>query len=319
MNDNRDISDVSPTSLSHLIGQRSVIEQVKVALDAAQQDGKKFDHALLTGSCGLGKTQTAKVIAAEMAADFHEVLGQAITSPADLNAVLLSATEKSVIFVDEAHELEKVYQTALYLALDQRRVFLQGSKSGRTPESIPLSDFTLLLATTDEFRLLQPLRDRMKLTLRFEFYSAGELMELLKQRSRVLRWVVDDKVLAPIARRSRGTPRLALRLLQSCRRVCRSEGADAITLAHLERACELEQIDPLGLGPTEKAYLLLLAEGASRLNVIASRLGLPSRTVAEVTEPFLLRAGLVMKDDNGRRQLTADGRLHLSHYGNDPD
>jgi Holliday junction DNA helicase RuvB len=108
-------------------------------------------------------------------------------------------------------------------------------------------------------------------------------------------------------------------LLQAARRVARSEGESAVMLDHLERACELEQIDPLGLGPTEKAYLLLLADGASRLNVIASRLGLPSRTVAEVSEPFLLRAGLVVKDDAGRRQLTADGRLHLLHYGNDPD
>jgi Holliday junction DNA helicase RuvB len=107
--------------------------------------------------------------------------------------------------------------------------------------------------------------------------------------------------------------------LQACRRVCRAEGENAITLGHLDRACVLEQIDPLGLGPTEQAYLLLLAEGASRLNVIASRLGLPSRTVAEVTEPFLIRAGLVAKDDQGRRQLTADGRLHLPHYGNDSD
>ena len=319
MSDHKDMSDVSPTSLSHLIGQRSVVEQVKVALDAAQQDGKKFDHALLTGSAGLGKTQTAKVIAVEMAADFHEVLGQSVASPADFNALLLQAKERDVIFIDEAHELPKEYQTSLYLALDQRRVFLHGGKAGRTPQSIPLADFTLLLATTDEFKLLQPLRDRMKLVLRFEFYSAGELVELLKERSRALRWSVDDKVLAPIARRSRGTPRLALRLLQAARRVARSEGENAITLAHLERACELEQIDLMGLGPTEKAYLLLLADGATRLNVIASRLGLPSRTVAEVTEPFLLRAGLVMKDDNGRRQLTADGRLHLSHYGNDPD
>jgi Holliday junction DNA helicase RuvB len=314
-----EINDVAPTSLAHLIGQRSVIEQVRVGLDAAHQDGKKFDHALLVGGAGLGKTQTAKVIAQEMAADFKEVLGQAITSPADLNAVLLSATEKAVVFVDEAHELEKEYQTALYLALDQRRVFLQSGRPGRTPQSIPLADFTLLLATTDEYRLLQPLRDRMRLVLRFEFYSAGELMELLKQRTRALRWTVDDKVLPPIARRARGTPRLALRLLQSCRRVCRSEGEGAITLGHLQRACELEQIDPLGLGPTEKQYLLLLAEGATRLNVIASRLGLPARTVADVYEPFLLRQALVCKDDNGRRQLTADGRLHLLHYGNDPD
>jgi Holliday junction DNA helicase RuvB len=314
-----DIAEAIPTSLAHLIGERSVVEQVRVALDAAQMDGLSFPGSLLVGPPGTGKSQTARIIAAEMAAGCHEVLGQAVQSPADLNALLLGAQARDVVLIDEAHELEKEYQTALYLACDQRRVFLQGGKAGRTPQSIPLADFTLLLATTDEFKLLQPLRDRMKLTLRFEFYSAGELVELLKQRYKALRWSVDDKVLAPIARRSRGTPRLALRLLQACRRVCRSEGEEAITVAHLERACLLEQIDPVGLGPTEKAYLLLLAEGATRLNVLASRLGLPARTVADVYEPFLLRQALICKDDNGRRQLTADGRLHLLHYGNDPD
>jgi Holliday junction DNA helicase RuvB len=116
-----------------------------------------------------------------------------------------------------------------------------------------------------------------------------------------------------IAQRSRGTPRLALRLLQACRRVCRAEGENAITIDHLDRACLLEQIDPLGLGPTEQQYLRILAEGTSRLNVIASRLGLPARTVAEVTEAFLIRAGLVAKDDQARRQLTAEGREHLSN------
>ena len=303
---------MAPTSLGHLIGQRGVDEPVKVALDAAHQDGKKFDPALLTGGAGLGKTQTAKVIAAEMCGDFHEALGQSVSSSADFNALLLGLEPKSILFIDEAHELEKEYQTALYLALDEKRVFLRGGNAGRTPQSIPLADFTLLLATTDEFRLLQPLRDRMKLTLRFEFYPPEDLVELLRQRSRGLRWAVDDKVLAPVAERSRGTPRLALRLLQSCRRVCRSEGDNGITLAHFERACALEQIDGVGLGPTEQHYLLILAEGASRLNVISSRLGLPSRTVAEVTEPFLIRSGLVMKDDQGRRQLTAEGREHLS-------
>jgi Holliday junction DNA helicase RuvB len=307
-----EINDAAPTSLAHLIGQRSVVEQVRVALDAAHHDGLPFPSALAVGPPGTGKSQTAKIIAAEMASTFHEVLGQAIQTPADLNALLLGAKDKDICFIDEVHELEKEYQTALYLACDQRRVFLQGNRAGRTPQSIPLADFTLLLATTDEYKLLQPLRDRMRLLLRFEFYSPADLVELLKQRSRALRWTVAEEVLAPIAQRSRGTPRLALRLLQSCRRVCRSEGETAITLDHLERACTLEQIDCLGLGSVEQQYLLILAEGASRLNVVASRLGLPSRTVAEVTEPFLIRAGLVMKDEQARRQLTAEGREHLS-------
>lgn len=305
----REIGDVAPTSLAHLTGQRAVVEQVRVALDAAHMDGRKFDHALLCGPPGCGKTQTAKVIAQEMAADFHEVLGQAVQSPADLNALLLSARDRDVILMDEAHELDREHQTALYLALDQRRLLLP--VRGRTPQAVPLADFTLLLATTDEFRLLQPLRDRMRLALRFEFYSADELADLTRQRAAALGWAVDGSVYPAVATRSRGTPRLALRLLQAAHRVCRSEGEDRVTAAHLDRACLLEGTDALGLGPTEQQYLALLVDGAGRLNVIASRLGLPARTVAEVTEPFLIRAGLVAKDEQGRRHLTAEGRGHL--------
>ena len=116
-------------------------------------------------------------------------------------------------------------------------------RGGRGPQSIPLADFTLLLSTTDEYALLQPLRDRMKLLLRFDFCTPEELTEILRHRSRALCWKLDERVFPLIARRSRGTPRLALRLLQACRRVCRAEGETAITLAHLERACLLEQID----------------------------------------------------------------------------
>ena len=128
----------------------------------------------------------------------------------------------------------------------------------------------------------------------------------------MLRWAVNEDVLPQIARRSRGTPRLALRLLQACRRVCRAEGESGITLAHLERACSLEGIDHLGLGPLDQQYIAVLSDGTSRLNVIASRLGQHSRTVAEVVEPYLLRTGLICKDDQGRRELTAEGREHLS-------
>jgi Holliday junction DNA helicase RuvB len=307
-----EIGEAAPTSLAHLVGQRSVVEQVKVALDAAQQDGLAFPSSLLTGPAGCGKTQTASVIASEMYSNYYNVLGQSINSPADFNALLLGAKDRDVVLIDEAHELEREYQTALYLALDQRRLLLQGGRSGRSPQSIPLANFTPLLATTDEFKLLQPLRDRMRLLLRFGFYSGEELAQLLRQRVRALRWKIDDTIYCFIAERSRRTPRLALRLLQASRRVCRSVGESGITLEHLERACLLEDIDALGLGPTEQQYLRILAEGASRLNVIASRMGLPSRTVAEVTEPFLIRVGLVMKDEQGRRQLTAEGREHLS-------
>jgi Holliday junction DNA helicase RuvB len=306
-----DVNDIKPNSINHIVGQRSVVEQVRVALYAAEQDERRFDHALLVGSSGCGKTQIAAVIGQEMGTDYHELLGQSIQSVADLNAVLLGAEDRAVVFVDEAHELAKPLQTALYLALDKRKVIVQGSRRGATPVSVPVADFTLLLATTDEFRLLQPLRDRMRLLLRFGFYSDDEIVQILRHRLRALAWAFQEAVLPEIARRSRGVPRLALRLAQAAHRVARSVGESVITHADLERACLLEGIDDLGLGPTEQQYLRILLEGPTRLNVLASRLGLPSRTLADVCEPFLVRAGLVVKDDQGRRNLTAEGRQHL--------
>jgi holliday junction DNA helicase RuvB len=307
-----DLSDLTPTSLRHIVGQRSVVEQVRVAVEAAFADNKKFDHALLVGPPGLGKTALAKVIAEEMATQFTSILGQSLKNRGDLNAILLGATDKSVLFIDEAHELNRRLQTALYLALDQRKVFLSNPRKDGVPSSIPLADFTLLLAATDEYCLLQPLRDRMKLVLRFDFYAVEELTVIVRHRIRSLAWQVDEKVMPLIAERARGTPRLALRLLQACRRVCRSEGESVVTRMHLQRACELEQLDCLGLGPTEQRYLRLVGQGSNRLNVPASMLRLPPRTISLVTEQFLIRAGLVVKDDQGKRLLTPRGREHLS-------
>ena len=303
-----EVNDARPSSISHLVGQKAVIAQVTTAIDAAFEDATRFDHALLVGPPGLGKSQLASVIAQEMATDFHEVLGQSITGIGDLNALLLSAKDKAIVHIDEAHELDKQFQTTLYLALDKHAIFVN---SKRCPEAIPISSFTLLLSTTDEFDLLAPLRDRMKLTLRFEYYSEEELVQLIRHRCKALNWETDHALLPLIASRSRGIPRFALKLLQACRRVCRSRGEHSITLAHWEQACHLEQIDGLGLGPLERKYLTILAEGSTRLNVIASILGLPTRTVAEVTEQFLIRSGLIDKDKNGMRQLTAKGLEHV--------
>jgi Holliday junction DNA helicase RuvB len=307
-----EINDVQPSSLRHIVGQDGVKSVVTVAIDACQMDNRRFDHALMVGPPGLGKTAIAQVLAAELATDFFEVLGQSIKHPSDLNSVLLAATPGSVVFIDEAHELKTEFQTALYLALDKRRIILSGGSRSGSPQSLPLNDFALLLASTDEHCLLQPLRDRMRLLLRFTYYSVEELTTVLLQRARALGWEIHEELLPQIAQRARGTPRLALRILQACRRVARSEGDLTITASHFLRACILDQLDELGLGPTEQQYLKALAEGNSRLNVLSSILGLPSRTVATVIEPFLIRAGLIVKDDAGRRQLSGKGREHLS-------
>jgi Holliday junction DNA helicase RuvB len=253
MGENRatEVNEVAPTSLNHVVGQQSVVDQLRVAIDAAFEDGRRVDSSLLVGPPGLGKSAIARIIANEMATDFHEVIGQSINCPADLNAFLLSAKEKSVCHIDECHELKKEFQTALFVALDQKRIFISGGKS---IQSLPIADFTLLLSTTDQFALLAPLQDRMKLVLRFEFYSDDELAMVLWHRAKCLWWDVEESVLPLIAMRSRGTPRLALRLLQSCYRVCRSVGESCITHDHLDRACALEQIDVLGLGLTPSRF-----------------------------------------------------------------
>jgi Holliday junction DNA helicase RuvB len=304
-----DLNDASPTSLSHIIGQRTVVNQLRVALDACFEDHKRLDDALLVGPPGLGKSQIASVLGHELAVTTHEALGQSIKSAADLNALLLGAGDGEVVFVDEVHELPRVFQTALYLALDKRKICVRG---GSSFQSLPLAEFTLLLGSTDEYSLLQPLRDRMRLLLRFDFYTSEELCTIVRHRAKALKWATDESLPPLIAHRGRGTPRLALRLLQACRRVCRAEGQEIITMEHFRKACDLEHLDDLGLGPMEQNYLRVVAEGASRLNVIASILGLPSRTLSTVTEPFLIRAGLVLKDDGGRRQLTVLGREQLS-------
>ena len=304
-----DLNDASPTSLSHIVGQKTVIDQLIVALSACWEDHRRLDDALLVGPPGLGKSQVAFVIGHELATTVHEALGQSIKSISDLNALLLAAGDKEVVFLDEVHELSKTFQTTLYLALDKRKILV---RSGSSFTSIPLADFTLLLGSTDEYALLQPLRDRMRLVLQFQFYTPEELTKIIAQRAKALQWHLDESLPPLIAQRGRGTPRLALRLLQACHRVCRSEGQDKITRDHLRQACELEHLDNLGLGPVEQRYLKTLAEGANRLNVVASMLGLPARTVSAVVEPFLLRAGLVVKDDGGRRQISQAGREHLS-------
>lgn len=305
-----DLNDLSPTSIGHLVGQDSVRSQVTVALDYAFAEGKRFEHSLLVGMAGCGKTATAHVIAAEMCSNLHEYLGQSLSTVGDLNAALLNAGDKDVVFIDEAHELAKPLQTRLFLAMDQKVVFANGSK---TVQKIPLRDFTLLLASTDEFCVLSPLRDRCRLVLRFGPYSEQELTTLLQQRSRAIGWEIDPDVFPLIASKSRGIPRLSIRLLQATRRCLIADGEQVMTRPFVEKACQLEGIDTLGLGPVEQQYLRILADGNTKLNVLASTLGLPSRTVSQVQEPYLIRSGLVAKDDQGRRQLTAKGREHLAN------
>ena len=309
MKEATDIHDVKPTSLNHLIGNCRTRQQIEVCLTASFQDGVRFPDTLLCGPPGLGKSALASVISKELAVELHETLGQAISGPAELNMLLLSAKHNELIHIDEIHELPTQQQTALFLALDQRKLIVQ---SGNGQTSIPLSNFSFLLSTTDPHKVLPPLRERMRLVLELDYLTEAELIEVVRQRSRALAWAIEDDALPAIAFRGRGVPRIALRILQSSRRVARSEGENVVTLAHVQRACQLDRIDELGLTSQEQKYLQLLGTKSLRLNVLASVLGMAPRTLSEVIEPFLVRSGLLIKDKNGLRQLTQDGMDHLS-------
>ena len=224
MNDERatDIHDVKPSSLSHLIGNDHIRQQVQVAIDSCFEDQVRFPDTLLCGPPGLGKSTWASVISKELAVQLHETLGQSISGPAEMNVLLLSARDGELIHIDEVHELPTQQQTTLFLALDQRKLTVQGG-NGQT--SIPLAKFSFLLSTTDPHRILPPLRDRMRLVLEMDYLTEKELIEVVRQRSKALGWAVEEDVLPQIACRGRGVPRIALRIMQSCWRVARSQEA----------------------------------------------------------------------------------------------
>lgn len=304
---------VAPPTLRHFTGQKLVVEQAKVALDAAQAENEPLIPMLMLGPPGLGKTLIAHIMARELAVPIYEVLGQNLNLTSDLNAVLLDATDRGIVFIDECDEMPPYAQTALYKAVEERKIYVEGNiHSGRKPQVVPLANFTLILCSNHEHSIVQPLRDRMKLVLRFEYYSPDELTQLLHQRAKALGWNIENGVLAEIAKRGRGTPRLAIRLLEACRRTCRSEGENTITVKHFERTCYLECIDSMGLDRTETQILEILhdASGPVRLGVIAARLGLPSQTVSECSERYLLQQGLITKTSQGRC-ITAKGLEHV--------
>lgn len=304
-----EINEVRPSSLNHLVGNKRVVSQVRTALDASFQDSVRFPHTAIWGSAGLGKSTIASLIAQEQAVPFHEVLGQNLQKPADLADLLLKATDKSVVFVDECHELpKKMIQTSLYTCLDQRVLKIQGGKS---IHSLPLNDFTLILATTDEYSILPPLASRMRLTLTLDFYTEEDIEQIIATRARALTWNIDEKILPLIAKRSRSTARRALNILQSSHRTCRAEGENVITVQHLEKACKEDGIDSEGLEKRDRDYLRFLIEKPLKVNVLSSLLSTPVKTLSTHIEPPLIRLGWLTKDDTGRRCLTEKSRTHL--------
>jgi Holliday junction DNA helicase RuvB len=316
----QDISQGSPPTLDHVIGQKRAIQQLKTAIEANINDraatgggeAPALPHILMVGPPGVGKSMLSQIVAREVGSRLHEELAQNVLSPAHLQGLMMLADPYDVVFMDEIHELATVAQTTLYRCLEERRLFLPSGSKGQT-HSIVLPPFTFIGATTDEWRLAAPLRHRFKIVIRLQQYSEIELGQLLAQRARRLGWQVEEAATHELAVKGRGTPRVAIRLMDATRRVARAEGADAISARHVARMREIEGVDCLGLDVVEQKYLQILAGSSSpvRLNVLSTMLALPRRTVESVIESELLRLGLVSKEEQGRI-LTSKGREHLA-------
>jgi holliday junction DNA helicase RuvB len=306
----RDLADTEPDSIYQMIGQTQVRNQVITAIDAAQQDGGRFESPILcVGPGGCGKSQTAKCIANMLGADFRVVLAQALKTTGDVAACFLEQKAGSVLLLEEASGLSDAVQLAMYLAIDLKKVYVPGRT--RAPVALDLEPFILLLNSTHEFTLNDSLRQRCRIILRFQHYAEEELRLIAKQRASALGWVVAEDVFVEAARRGRGTPRLVLRLLNASQRTARSQGVNIVTMDHFRKTCILEAVDNKGLDVNEQRYLQILLEGPQRVNVIASKMGLPRKTVQDVIEgDYLLRSSLIAKEEDSRRVLTPDGLRH---------
>ena len=301
------------TSLNHVVGQQRAVTVLRTALDAywhdrSKQCGKEaFPHLLMCGPGGTGKTLLTELIARELCTECHVELAQNIGNIAQMQGLLMMLEPEHILLVDEIHELSETVQVSLYRAIEERKLFLGGN---RKPVTLP--PFTLIGATTDEYLLTTSMRDRFKILLRLQHYSDDEMLLLISQRATRLGWEIDLKSVQALANRSRGVPRLAVRLLDSAKRTASSKSSDIIEPSHVEEMLAIEGFDSLGFDPVEQRYLSLLKEhqGPVRLNVIATHLGLPRQTI-EMFERDFIRLGLITKGDKGRT-LTPKGVEHLS-------
>ena len=305
-----------PKVFEDYIGQEKVKEMLKVYIDAAKGRGDSLDHVLLYGPPGLGKTTLSGIIATEMGVNFRVTSGPAIEKQGDLAAILTNLAPGDVLFIDEIHRLSRSIEEILYPAMEDYVLdIIIGKGPAARSIRVPLPKFTLVGATTRAGQLTTPLRDRFGVLLRLELYKAEELATIIKRSASLLEVAIDDEGALEIASRSRGTPRIANRLLKRVRDYAQVKGDGTITLEIAKTALEALEIDYLGLDNIDRKILETIIKfyngGPVGLETLAATIGEESITIEDVYEPYLMQIGFLSRTPKGRCVT----RLAYDHLG----
>jgi holliday junction DNA helicase RuvB len=306
---------VRPRRLTEYIGQPRVKAQLEIFITAARQRRESLDHVLLFGPPGLGKTTLAHIIANELGVNLHQTSGPVLERPGDLAAQLTRLEENDVLFVDEIHRLSPVVEEVLYPALEDYQLdIMVGEGPGARSIKLPLKPFTLVGATTRAGLLTSPLRDRFGITQHLEFYAAAELTQIVKRTAGILSLPVDDTGAREIAGRSRGTPRIANRLLRRVRDYAQVKADGKVNELVAKAAMDLLEVDPHGLDTMDRRLLLAIIEkfegGPVGIESMAAALGEERGTLEDVIEPFLIQEGFLQRTSRGR-MATRTAYLHF--------
>ncbi len=298
-----------PTSLSEMLGQVRIKEQLRIAIEAARQRGEAMDHVLLYGPPGLGKTTISHVIARELAVDIHPTSGPLLERPGELAGILTKLGPRDVLFIDEVHRVNRVVEEYLYSAMEDYRIDImidQGPQARSV--SIPLEPFTLIGATTRQALLTSPLRARFGITLHLDYYTVDELTQIILRDAELLGFVVDADGAREIAQRGRGTARTAKRLLARVRDFAQVKGDGSVNMSTVTKALDMLNVDAVGLDEMDLKLLSAVVDrfngGPVGLDNLAAVIGEEAETISDVYEPYLIKEGFLKRTPRGRRAMT---------------